>query len=506
MTEEERQRLLLQVRSLQQQGRRADAIAMLRRMLEDAPGDGEGWYELGYLLKAEGRYADALDAFGQALVHGVRRPEEAHLNRGVLFSDHLRRDDEARRELNAALAIAPDYVPTLLNLGNLHEERGEREEAMRCYERLLAGSESAEPGHNELRYEALARIAQLEPAKSLDDPLLERLRHAAATQPDRIVRANLLFALGHGYDRLGAYDLAFDAFAKANRWLLRHAGRRYDRDQAARLTDALIAAFPEAAAGQSGARAAEGAEPLFICGMFRSGSTLVEQVLAAHPQVTAGGELDYLRRLAAVRLAPFPSSMATPDPERDAALADEYRADLASVFPAGTAGRYISDKRPDNFVLVGLIKRLFPDARIVHTLRDPLDTGLSIYSHHLQPAVAGYSCDLGDIGHYFGEYRRLMAHWRSLFPDSILDFDYDAFVREPAPALERLLDFLGLPWDPACLEFHRLGNTVKTASYWQVRQPLHAHASGRWRNYRAHLAPLRAALAESLPGGETGGA
>lgn len=488
--------LLLQARALQRQGHGAEAIETFREWLKANPGNGEVWYELGYLLKHEGLYEEALDAFDKALVHGAGRPEEIHLNRGVLYADHLRRDAEAERELHAALAIAPDYVPALLNLGNLHEERGEREEALACYERVLAGPEAVDAEHNHLRFEGLARSAQLRPATDLDDPLLERLRQAAEAQPNKVVRADLLFALGHSYDRLGAHDLAFDAFAKANRWLLRYAGRRYDHDASARLTDALIAAFPSA--GPNGAEPDTGAtpEPLFICGMFRSGSTLIEQVLASHPQVTAGGELNYLRRLASVQLAPFPQSMAAPDPGRDASLAAGYRAHLAKVFPEGIQGTYITDKRPDNFLLIGLIKRLFPRARIVHTLRHPLDTGLSVFSHHLQPQVAPYSCDLADIGHYYGQYQRLMAHWKHIYGDSIIDFDYDTFVRDPEPALRRLLAFLGLPWNESCLDFHRRRSTVKTASYWQIRQPLHTGASGRWRNYARHLDPMRQELAK----------
>jgi hypothetical protein len=231
--------------------------------------------------------------------------------------------------------------------------------------------------------------------------------------------------------------------------------------------------------------------------MFRSGSTLVEQVLGGHPRVTPGGELNFLLMLAAGRLAPFPQSMATVAPEREAGFAAEYRAHLASLFPQAGAGSIITDKRPDNYLLIGFIKRLFPAARIVHTTRHPMANGLSIFQQHLNPKVAGYSTDLSDIGHHYGEYRRLMAHWKALYPDSIFDFDYDAFVREPAPALQPLLEFLGLDWDARCLEFHQLRNTVKTGSYWQVRQPLHANASERWRHYDAHLGPLRSALRDA---------
>lgn len=491
------QALMQQAAVLHSQGRQLEAIALFRQVLAMRPESSEGWYELGYLLKAESQYEEALAAYGEALARGIGRPEEVHLNRAVIYSDHLRRDEDAERELGSALALSPHYIPALLNLGNLHEERGQRQEALTCYDSIVADAGTNDDPHQDLRLEALARIAKLRPPGDCDDPLLTRLRDATAATSSKMVRANLSFALGQAYDRLGEFDLAFDAYAKGNRWLMRQSGRTYDRANSARLTNALIESFTSANLSPQGSPIPSGAEPLFICGMFRSGSTLVEQVLAAHPQVTAGGEIDYLRRLASTRLAPFPASMATFDPMRDAALAEEYRAHLARLFPKAVAGKYITDKRPDNFVLIGLIKRLFPAAKIIHTTRNPLDNGLSIFMQHLHLQVAGYSADLGDIGHYYGQYRRLMEHWKSLHGDSIFEFDYDAFVLEPKATLERLFNFLDLPWDDRCLEFHRLSNTVKTASYWQVRQPLHANASGRWRNYAAQLAPLQQALRDA---------
>jgi tetratricopeptide (TPR) repeat protein len=488
--------LLAQAAALHRQGRRAEAIDLFRQALAARPEVAEGWYELGYLLRAEGRYQEAFDAYGEALARGVRRPEEVHLNRAALLSDFLRRDDDAEAELRAALALAPGYLPAALNLGNLHEERGEREQALACYDAILSGPAGADKASQELRYEALARTLNLVTPAGIDDPLLARTNEAAGQVVGNLtVRANLLFALGRAYERLGAHDLSFDAYARGNRSLVRQSGRSYDRAHQVALTDAMIAAFPSAPAKP--AQAAPGPAPLFVLGMFRSGSTLVEQVLAAHPQVTPGGELDFLPRLAAQRLAPFPATVAGIDDARWQAFADEYRAALAEKFPQGQASRYLTDKRPDNFQLVGLIKRLFPDAKIIHTLRDPMDTGLSVFTQHLNLRVAGYSADLADIGHYYGQYRRLMAHWKSLYGDDILDFDYDAFVREPRPALEKLLAFLGLEWDDACLQFHTLSNTVKTASYWQVRQPLNTKASGRWRPFGERLAPLRAALREA---------
>ncbi len=485
---------------LHQQGHRLAAIELFKQVLATRPESAEGWYELGYLLKAEGKYEEALAAYREALARGILRPEEVHLNCGVIFADHLRRDDDAEGELKAALVIAPTYVPALLNLGNLREEQGRRDDALACYQRILARSLAGVDPHQELYFEALARTAVMRPPSSPDDPLLGELQHASVESArfGKVARANVLFALGRSYDRLRQYELAFDAFAKGNRFLLRQSGRVYDPARAAALTDALIAVFATASVDTEQANVGDlpqsAASPLFICGMYRSGSSLIEQVLAAHPRVTAGGELDFLLRVAAERFAPFPSSMAIPDPARDAGLALEYRQHLLQLFPQQQDSAYITDKRPDNYLLIGMIKRMFPNAKIIHTTRHPLDVGVSVFTQHLNLEVTGYASDLADIGHHYGEYRRLMAHWRSLYADTIYDFRYDEFVSDPRQALGTLFAFLGIEWDERCLDFHQVDNTVKTASYWQVRQPLYGNASGRWRNYQAHLGPLRAAL------------
>jgi tetratricopeptide (TPR) repeat protein len=483
--------------TLHRQGRRREAIGAYRELLAMQPGLTDCWYNLGYLLKTEGQYDEALDAYSQALAGGVSDAEEVHVNRAVIYSDHLRREDAAEAELRVALTLNPDYVPALLNLGNLCEERGERARAVACYERIVSGGQRSDE-HEALALEALGRLTQLRPPSGPHDPLLGQLERAATgvDQLDAVTRANLFFSLGRAYDRLGLYEDAFAAFEHANRHA-RSAGRAYSRSRARRRTDATMRAFPNTSTNP-GAPHDNVAEPLFICGMFRSGSTLIEQALAAHPRVIAGGELDILPRLVKKLRAADAGSLAGPGSQQVTALAGEYRAQLLRLIPeAGQSGTYVTDKRPDNFLRIGLIKRLFPAAKFVHTVRNPLDNCLSIYFQHLDQNAMSYSSDLRDTGHYYGQYRRLMAHWKSLFAQDIFDFSYDKLVREPALQLEKLLAFLELDWDDRCLQFHGLANTVKTASYWQVRRPLYAEASGRWRNYRAHLTPLQEALREA---------
>jgi hypothetical protein len=225
--------------------------------------------------------------------------------------------------------------------------------------------------------------------------------------------------------------------------------------------------------------------------MFRSGSTLAEQILASHPRVSAGGELGLVPAIAGQHLVPSGDAFAPLDTATLERLRRGYLDTVHSLFPAADR---ITDKRPDNFLSIGLIKALFPEAKIVHTRRNALDNCLSVFFLHLDHSMT-YAFDLRDIAHWYRQYERLMAHWKSLYADSIHDVDYDALVTDLRPAVERLLAYCDLPWDDACLSFHQTRTIVKTPSAWQVRQPLYTRASGRWRHYEKHLGELRAALA-----------
>jgi hypothetical protein len=226
--------------------------------------------------------------------------------------------------------------------------------------------------------------------------------------------------------------------------------------------------------------------------MFRSGSTLFEQLLAEAPGVEAGGELYLLPSMAARELAPFPESLSSLPRTQIDQLAARYRESLAGMFPGA---RYVTDKRPDNFLYIGLIKSMFPSAKIVHTTRDPLDNCLAIYFLDLDLGMT-YATDLLDIGHYYRNYRRLMAHWKARYGADIIDLNYDQFVREPAAAAAPVFGALGLGWDAKYLEHRRSDRSVRTASVWQVREPLYQRSSGRSRHYATQLAALADYLAE----------
>jgi tetratricopeptide (TPR) repeat protein len=473
--------------ALRQAGRFADAVSAYRKVLALNPALPDCWYNIGWMERRLGRPDAALAAYDAALRHGVKDAEEVHLNRGVIFMDDLNRVTEAAHAFEAALALNPRYGPALLNLANLQEDRGARAEATSLYERLLA----IDPEN----WEALARYANLKGAYSTGDPLIARL-DAALARADMSAadRASLGFALGRARDLAGDYDAAFDAYAAANRASQESAppeAPHYDPATHERYIDALIAAF---SAPVRSSPEEDDAPAVFICGMFRSGSTLLEQALAGHPRVTAGGEIPTLPALAG-QIAPFPESVARLGAARLQDIAHTYRAAVARLYPDADV---LTDKRPDNFLLVGLAKLIFPRARILHTVRDPVDTCLSTYFLHLDHGLA-YAKDLMHIAHYYSQYRRLMAHWKSLYPDDIHDFDYDRFVRAPRETLEPALRFCGLGWDDACLAFHKRAALVRTASVWQVREPLYQRSSGRARAYANRVAPLRAALGAFYP-------
>lgn len=468
-------------------GRLPEAVAAHLQALEADPHWADGWYNLGYLQQQARQFENALRSYERALAEGVSGPEEVHLNRATVLAEHLRRSDAARAALQDALRCDPRYVPALVNLGNLHEQGGRRDDARQAYEAALA----VDPGQSL----ALARLPNLTRISTAQDPLIGRLRQAI-TRPGASAaeQADLGFGLGKALDDARAYDEAFAAYAAANAASRASTGPapvRYDRAGHERFIDRLMNLFDRPVP----ARPADDAAPVFICGMFRSGSTLIEQVLASHPRVTAGGEIDLLPEIAARtlgrHLGPPPLPLDDPDLQP---LRHAYRSGIALRFPGADV---LTDKRPDNFLHIGLIKAMFPQARILHTCRSVLDNCLSVYFLHLSHSMP-YALDLQDIAHWYRQYRRLMAHWKSLYGADIHDVDYDALVAQPRPVIEGALAHCGLDWSDACLAFHATPSVVMTPSAWQVRQPLYTRSSGRWRHYERHLGPLREALGDTL--------
>jgi tetratricopeptide (TPR) repeat protein len=464
---------------LERSGNAAAAEAGYAELIERQPQLAVARFNHACFLKRSGRLEAALSEHQKALDLGIEQPEEVLSNMAVICTE-LRQDESARAFLQRSLAARPNYIPALYNLGLLHEEFGDRDQAIALFDRIL--------GQDPTYYSALVRIAHTRRVADPADEVVKKLRRALRrTRLDALTRESLHIALGKVLDDCGAYEEAFAQFQQGNR-LSSARLRPYDRAAEERRTSQIVATF--SADWLARAQPVSERPLVFITGMFRSGSTLFEQVLAAHPRIIAGGEIDYFGPQLARLGVPFPAGLREPDTDLWRKLGTGYQDYLERTFPAD---RIVTDKRPDTFAYVGLIKGLFPNARFIHTVRNPLDTCLSIYFEQLDEQFT-YANDLENIAHYYLQYRRLMTHWKQLLGDSIFDAVYDDFVADPQATTRALLRFLDLEWDERCLEFQKVANRVRTASVAQVREPVYRRSSGRWRNYDRHLEAVRRML------------
>ena len=450
--------------SLERAGRFGDAEASYRKFIDGAPQHAVARFNLACFLRRRGRLEEALEEHQSALDLGIDGPEEVLSNMAVIQSE-LRRDGAAKLLLERALAINPTYIPAIFNLALHHEEYGDRATSLALYRKVL----DLDPAWTD----ALVRIANAERVSDPEGDIVRRLRRALRrSNLAPLARESVHFALGKALDDCSLYAEAFEQYALGNA-ASRPRLARYDRHAIEEGVTRIIGAFTRDAIAT--AVPVSDAPLVFVTGMYRSGSTLIEQVLAAHPRVTAGGEIEWFMRT--------PLSLHPPDWEP---IARGYLEHLRRAFPGADI---VTNKRPDAFAHLGMLRAVFPNARFVNTLRDPRDTALSIWFQQFDGRLA-YAADLVDIAHHYRQYRRLMAHWRRIFGESIFDADYDAYVADPRGVTERLLGFLGLEWHEGCLEFQRNPSRVRTASVTQVREPLYARSSGRWRNYERQLAPL----------------
>lgn len=466
---------------LEQQGKRADAEHCYRRLIAGQPALAVARFNFACFLRRGGQLDEALVEHQKAIDLGIDHPEEVFSNMGVIFTE-LRQDENAQAFLERALAVDPTYIPAMYNLALLHEEFGDLPLAQQLFEKIL----DVNPAY----YNALIHIAHARPAAGPGDPIVRKLRRALRrSQVDPLTRESLHFALAKTLDDCSSYDEAFAQYETGNRASsirLQPYGRQAEED---RVAEILRVFSPEWLAG----RQSVSDRPLvFITGMFRSGSTMFEQVLAAHPEVAPGGEIDYFGREFALSGKPFPAAVAALDADGWRRLGGGYIDYLDRTFPAAAI---VTNKRPDAFAWLGMLKALFPNARFIHTVRDPLDTCLSIYFQQLDGQIA-YANDLANIAHHYALYRRLMGHWKRLFGASMFDAVYDEYIADRRRVTQDLLHFLDLPWHEGCLEFQRLPNRVRTASVWQVREPVYRKSSGRWRNYEDRLGPVRRLLAD----------
>lgn len=453
------------------------AIAHYCNLVGLAPHQADAWFNLAYLQRCTRNYHEAIHCYRMSLKHGIDRPEEVHLNVSVILSEFLNDTDSAKEELETAIQLNSNFVPALINLGNLFEDMGRPKDAQIAYNKILR----IEPTNGR----ALGRSAIIDVFGGEAAQTIDRLRTAYSTSMEDADKSEIAFALGHALDALGSYREAFEAFTAANQSRIKCTKDlfRYRADESEKFIDSLIQTF---SAPVSVNVSTHVAPPVFICGMFRSGSTLAEQILARHSRVTAGGEIEAIPALVAEQLMPYPISLKDSDGLIFGRLREAYLADLARLH---SSFDMITDKRPDNFLHIGLIKSIFPNAKFVHTTRQPLDNILSIYFGNFDDSIS-YSHSLTDITHWYRQYNRIMNHWLTLYSEDIYSLDYDQLVKSPQSEIADLLSFLHLENESAFHEDDRKYNVVRTLSNWQVRQPLHQRSSGRWHNYAPYMGNL----------------
>jgi tetratricopeptide (TPR) repeat protein len=461
-----------------------EAETLLREALARRAEFPEALQTLAVIAVEQSRFAAAAALQKRAV---LQRPNDANARRA--FGVYLFRSGDtaaAIAELQSATALDSKFAAAWTSLGWAYRALGRFEDAVACYNRAL----EIDPQSAEVRRSLV--VTGRTDANATD---LERLSLTLA-DPGRSLneRVSAGFARAELLDKQDRFDEAFACFVEAN--TLAHqglvdAGRAYSADRMQQRVDRLIAEWTQdrlAAAAEAGNKSER---PVFIVGMPRSGSSLVEQILSSHSSVFGAGELNEIGKIAD-ELPPL-----TNDPGQIAAWTVAARhaasAHVAHLEALGGGAPRIIDKLPDNLLHLGLIAALFPLSRIIFCERDPRDICLSNY-FQLFAGGNPWSYDLADCGHRFRQVDRLADHWRKVLPVPWLRVSYEALVGDLEGESRRLVAFLGLNWEAACLDFHRTERVVVTQSTWQVRQELFTRSVGRWRSYERHLAPLLAAL------------
>ena len=506
-------------------GRLNDAEASYRRALQIRPDDADEHYNLGNALLAMGRLDEAEACYRQALQIKPRYAT-AHFNLGNFLHERGRLV-EAEASYRLALQIKPDNADMHTNLGNTLQDMERLDEAETSFREAIRIKPDHAEAHNNLG-ETLLGLGRLDEAEASfrqalrirPDYLKVRLSLASVrkVKPGDTNLAELIaveeaarnsktslpgedavclhFALGKSYGDTGDYEKAFAHFLEGNK--LKRATFNYDADRAARYFAEIAQNFDAAAIGRLRGGGDPSHLPIFVLGMPRSGTTLIEQIIASHPDIHGAGELPGLPAIVRSEIAgtAFPDNVRLLDQARLTAWGAEYVSGLQQRAPDA---RRITDKMPANFLALGLIHLMLPNAKIVHVKRNPADTCLSCFTQ-LFKSGQEFTYDLAELGRYYADYVRLMEHWRKVLPDgAFLDVQYEDIVADQKTQARRLIEYCGLEWNDACLDFHRDKRVVRTASMAQVRQPIYKSSVERWRPYEKFLGPLFDVLGELAP-------
>lgn len=457
-------------------GRYDEADQAFRRALVLKPSFVGPYVHLGNLLQLRGQFVESLAVLRRAVKKDPRSADAlACLGFGLGMLQQL---DEAKECFQKALRVQPRNAAALCGVGWLAAAEGRFEEAEGFYRSSLEVAP-----HNVAAWTWLAGLRRM---TSADSEWLKGVERTLATHVTPLDESRLRFAMGKYFDDLGEFSRAFEQYKRGND-LYKQAVNPYDRAARTRFVDAITNLYTRQRLARPCEGSSDSTQPVFVIGMPRSGTSLVEQIIASHPDAAGAGELDFWTE--AARRHPQTVRSDLPDASTARQLADAYLRVLAGY---SASAKRVVDKTTFNFNLLGLINTVFPKARIVYLRRDPIDIGLSCYFQDFANAESmSWTWDLADFAHYYREHHRLMEHWRSALPEGVLlDVPYADLVADPETWSRKIIDFIGLPWDPQCLEFHQTKRAVITASRWQVRQKIYSSSVGRWKNYQKFIRPL----------------
>ncbi len=473
--------------ALRKQGDPIEAMACYKQAIASKPGYADAYINLAdFFLLDQGELEAAADCYRELLRLSPENAD-AWIGLGSILR-HQQRLAEAMEACRTALRIKPDHPSAHHDLGLMFATLGDLEAARACYRQAI----ELDPNYAQA-YESLAESRRYSPADGDEIVRLQALVDSPKlSEPGRI---SLHFALGKMLDDCGAFEQAFGHYRTANNLKRKTIG--FDREKLIASVSATVATFTSHFFEQCQVSGHPSELPVFIVGMPRSGTTLVEQIIASHPQVFGADELPHIPTMVATLPARlqtdtvYPACVTMIDEPLVRSLAEEYLEKLQAI---GGDTQRVSDKMPTNFIYLGLIALMFPRARIIHCRRDPLAVCLSIYFRRFGYGHT-YANDLNDIATYYRQYQRLMQYWHEVLPLEICDVQYEELVANQASESQRLIDYCGLPWDDRCLEYHKNTRPVQTMSNWQVRQPIYTDSIKRWKHYEKHLDELKRALA-----------
>ena len=459
------------------------AYECFKKIVELDTENGDAWYQFGSTLYKLTHYDAALIAVRRA-VNLISDNSDFYILLAQV-NNKLERIEEAHKAYDIAFAFSPDNIEALFQRANIYASCGQKEEAKTLFEKILEIKPS--------RVHAFYKLIRMKEFEGSEIETIQKLQGIIEgenlSSEERYIA---YFGIAHLYDRIKKYDLAFENYTLGNKES-RHAPEKM-HDYYDGITENSIAGYSRETFEKLRAAANPSDRPVFIVGMMRSGTTLIEQVLSQHSQITAAGEVLKLAKIADSLIGiksgafQYPRDISMLSPEVLGSFAQDYLHFIEHLCPEQS--KFVTDKLPFNFFHVGLIKVLFPNAKIIHCKRNPLDTCLSNYMQIFERELRALNGSLEELGHFYKLYQKLMKHWHEILPDQIYDVKYEEFTENPKEQTARLLSYLKLDWEDACLEYHKSSRSVKTASQWQVQQPIYRSSINRWKKYQQHLQPL----------------